>query len=304
MEQGRSLSMSETTGSRTEQDAITPSPPPLPQRQQVDPANRTIRELFDLTGKTAIVTGAASGIGFGIATRLAEAGARVMIADVDGVAAETAAGRLKAKGWLAQAVRGDVRAPNEVAHLVEAAVGAYGGLDILVNNAGIYPFKPVLQMAEADWDRVLDINLKGTFLCAQAAARQMVTQGRGGVIVNIASIDAFHPSSVGLAHYDASKGGVVMFTKNLALELAPHGIRVMAIAPGGIATPGSQASTMATQSSGVDLDAMLKAFLARIPVGRMGTPDDIGRVALFLASEAAAYMTGSTVFVDGGVLLS
>jgi 2-deoxy-D-gluconate 3-dehydrogenase len=175
-----------------------------------------------------------------------------------------------------------------------------GTLDVLVNNAGIYPFAPVLGMTEADWDKVIDVNLKGTFLCAQAAAKQMVAQGTGGVIVNIASIDAYHPSSVGLAHYDASKGGVVMFTRNLALELGPHGIRVMAIAPGGIATEGTRANMV----PGVDIEALMKGFLARIPLGRMGVPDDIGRVALFLASDAAAYMTGSTVFVDGGVLLS
>jgi 2-deoxy-D-gluconate 3-dehydrogenase len=193
-----------------------------------------------------------------------------------------------------------VRAPSDVERMVRAAVGAYGALDIWVNNAGIYPPRPVLEMSEAEWDRVVDVNLRGTFLCSQAAARQMVAQGKGGVILNIASIDAVHPSMVGLAHYDASKGGMLSFTRNLALELAPHNIRVLAIAPGGITTEGTRAGL----GPGVDAEQVLKASEARIPLRRMGVPDDIGRVALFLASDAAAYMTGTMVFVDGGVLLA
>jgi 2-deoxy-D-gluconate 3-dehydrogenase len=289
--------MSDSTQTKTPANA---SATPTTRPTATEPSVKTIGQLFDLTGKTALVTGGAAGIGFGIATRLAEAGARVVIADMHGVNAESAAAKLQAKGWRAHAVQADVRSAEGVKAMVEATVGAHGALDVLVNNAGIYPFAPVLSMTEAEWDKVIDVNLKGTFLCAQAAAKQMVAQGKGGVIVNIASIDAYHPSSVGLAHYDASKGGVVMFTKSLALELGPHGIRVMAIAPGGIATEGTRANMV----PGVDIEALMKGFLARIPLGRMGVPDDIGRVALFLASDASAYMTGSTVFVDGGVLLS
>jgi 2-dehydro-3-deoxy-D-gluconate 5-dehydrogenase len=159
------------------------------------------------------------------------------------------------------------------------------------------------------WDRVLGINLKGTFLGSQAAARQMVKQGRGGVVINIASIDAVHPSFVGLGHYDASKGGMVMFSKSLALELAPHGIRVMTIAPGGINTEGVRDVSGPTDSGNANAASAVAtdtaaAILARVPLGRMGEPDDIARVALFLASDAAAYMTGSVVFVDGGYLLT
>jgi len=290
--------VTDTTSTRSEETPARTASQPA----QVDPATSSIARLFDLTGRSAVVTGGAVGIGFGIARRLAEAGAKVLVADLDGAAAEGAAATLRGEGRVAQAVAVDVRSAADVERMVETAVAAHGRLDVLVNNAGIYPFMPVLAMTEELWDRVLDVNLKGTFLCAQAAAKQMVAQGGGGVIVNIASIDAYHPSSVGLAHYDASKGGVVMFTKNLALELGPHRIRVVAIAPGSVTTPGTRAATAAMGP--IDVEAMNRAFLARIPLGRTGTPDDIGRVALFLASDAAAYITGSTVFVDGGVLLS
>jgi 2-deoxy-D-gluconate 3-dehydrogenase len=266
-------------------------------------AARPVRDLLDLRGEGAVVTGGAAGIGFAIASRLAEAGAAVVIADVDGAAAAAAAARLRALDRRALAVAADVSVAADVQRLM-AAADDFGGVDVLVNNAGIYPFRPAQQMAEAEWDRVLDVNLKGAFLCAQAAAARMRARGRGGVILNITSIDSLHPSSVGLAHYDASKGGLHMLTKNLALELAPLGIRVLALAPGGIATEGTRAQTQALEDTGIDLAQMTARFLARIPLGRMGAPDDIGRVALFLVSDAAAYMTGTTVVVDGGVLLS
>jgi 2-dehydro-3-deoxy-D-gluconate 5-dehydrogenase len=274
----------------------------------VDPSRESITGLFDLSGKSAVVTGGAMGIGFGIARRLAEARARVIIVDVNLEAAETSAARLSEAGWAVQAVQGDVRSATDIAAMVRSVVERHGGLDIWVNNAGVYPACPIVDLAEEVWDRVLSINLKGTFLCSQAAARQMIAQGRGGVIINIASIDAVHPSFVGLGHYDASKGGVLMFTKSLALELAPHAIRIMAIAPGPISTEGTRGETVpapATASTDVgqasDADAVI---VRRVPLGRVGVPDDIGRVALFLASDAAAYMTGSLVFVDGGFLLS
>ncbi len=266
----------------------------------LEPTGESIKELLDLTGKSAVVTGGAMGIGFGIVRRLTEAGANVTLVDVNEQAASASAQKLLDQGRTVQAVRGDVRSSADVRQIVQAAVDAYGGLDILVNNAGVYPSRPVLEMSEEEWDRVIGINLKGTFLCAQAAARQMVAQDRGGVIVNIASIDAVHPSMVGLAHYDASKGGVLSFTKNLALELGPHNIRVVAIAPGGIRTEGTSVSI----GSGIDMDEFMKAFEMRIPLRRMGLPDDIARTVLFLASDAAAYMTGTLVYVDGGVLLA
>jgi len=172
-----------------------------------------------------------------------------------------------------------------------------------VNNAGIFPAVPVLDMTPEAFSHVIDVNLKGVYLCSRLVAQQMVRQGHGGRIINVTSVDALHPSSVGLAHYDASKHGAWGFTKNLALELAPHHIWVNAIAPGAILTPGVEAMRKASGAV-VDPAEMLDSFLARIPMGRIGSPDDIGRVALFLASDMASYMTGAQVVVDGGVLLS
>lgn len=267
---------------------------------ELTPKNR----LIDLTGKTAIVTGAV-GIGYGIAYRLAEAGANVMIATRNEAEGKESADKLAAMGFRVKSVRADVSSEEDVKHMVSETVSAYGSVDILVNNAGIYPAIPVMQMSLADFDRVLSINLKGVFLCTKYVSDQMIKQGRGGKIINVTSIDALHPSSVGLAHYDASKHGVWGFTKNAALELAPYKIWINAIAPGGILTPGAQKMLGAAPTpEGVDMTKMLDAFLSKIPMHRMGDPDDIGKVALFLASELSSYMTGSQVVVDGGVLLS
>lgn len=264
----------------------------------------TISQLFALQGKAALVTGAAMGIGQAIAERLAEAGAQVMIADLNAEAAERTAAEIRASGFQAQAMRADMSQVAEAATAVEATVQTFGRLDILVNNAGIFPLSPAQEISEALWDRVLGLNLKGTFFSAQAAARHMIATQHGGVIINLASIDALHPTGA-LAHYDASKGGVVALTKSLALEYARHRIRVNAIAPGGIATPGAAALNPAAGAMTPEQLANLNAaFLARIPLGRIGDPDDIARVALFLASDAAAYMTGALLVVDGGYLLS
>jgi 2-deoxy-D-gluconate 3-dehydrogenase len=264
-----------------------------------------VRDLLRLAGKTAIVTGGALGIGYGIAYRLAEAGANVVIADVDGEAAEEAAKNLKAAGLEATATRTDVSEESDVQRMVTTSAELYGGIDILVNNAGIYPNILVMNMETDDFTRVLNVNLVGVFLCTRLVAKHMIEHDHGGRIINITSIDALHPSSAGLAHYDASKHGVWGFTKNIALELAPHQIWVNAIAPGGIATPGvQQAQAGAQVPEGVDMSRLLEAFLSRIPMARMGEPDDIGKVALFLASDLSSYMTGSQIVVDGGVLLS
>jgi 2-deoxy-D-gluconate 3-dehydrogenase len=170
--------------------------------------------------------------------------------------------------------------------------------DILVNNAGIYPFRTALDMDVEEWDRVQAVNLRGVFLLSRAFAKAAIARGAGGSIVNIGSIDSFHPSNVGLAAYDASKGGVLMFTRSLALELAPHGIRVNMIAPGGVTTEGVQAAR------GDMPEDMLAQFLARVPLGRWGEPDDIATMVLVLATPLSAYVTGAAVVVDGGRLLS
>ncbi len=257
---------------------------------------------FDLAGKNAVVTGGAMGIGFGIAKRLAEAGANVLIADLDGDIAQAAAKKLASGPGKAAAMQANVAEEGIGERIVSKCVELFGSIDILVNNAGIYPISPVLQMTSDFLDKVYKINLKGLIFVSKAAAARMLDQGKGGKIINIASIDAFHPSMVGLAAYEASKGGVVMFTKGLALELAPHGIMVNSIAPGGIQTEGTSKQLVGMTEA--QTNEMMKAFTARIPLRRMGTPDDIGKVAVFLASSASDYMTGETVIVDGGVLLA
>lgn len=260
-------------------------------------------ELLNLKGKTAIVTGAAKGIGLGIAYRLAEAGANVLVTDIDSEGAEKAAAEMTAKGWHARALAADVSKEEDVKHLIETCANELGGLDILVNNAGIYPSEPIAAMPLADFEKVLRINLVGVFLTTKYGS-ELMKQKAGGKIINVTSIDALHPSMVGLAHYDASKHGVWGFTKNAALELAPHNIQVNAVAPGGIATPGVASMQQATPTADPEkLKKQTEAFLAKIPMRRMGEPDEIGKVVLFLASDMSSYMTGSQIVVDGGVLL-
>jgi 2-deoxy-D-gluconate 3-dehydrogenase len=269
----------------------------LPAVSQTDPtpAATPLSELISLDGCVAIVTGGAMGIGLGIARRLHEAGASIVIADRSTAVGEAAAGELDAaRGRSAIAVDCDVSDPESVRRAVDAAVESFGGVEILVNNAGIFPNMTLSEFDLDTFRRVIDVNLTGLAICTRAVAAQMIEQGRGGRIINVTSIDALHPSMVGLAHYDASKHGAWGFTKNVALELAPHDIQVNAIAPGGIRTPGVGEMDQTT----------MEAFEAMIPMGRMGDPDDIGRAALFLASELSSYMTGEQIVVDGGRLLA
>ena len=257
---------------------------------------------FDLKGKNAVVTGGAMGIGFGIARRFVEAGANVLIVDIDDAAAEAATRKISDGSGRAEAVRADVSLPETGERVVAECVERFGSLDIFVNNAGIFPIVPMLQTTPELFDKVYAVNLKGLAFCAKAAAAQMIAQGKGGKIVNIASVDGIRPSMVGLAAYDASKGGVVMLTKNLALELAPHGITVNAIAPGGITTEGT--ATLMETVPAEAREQMTRATVARIPLGKMGAPEDIGNAAVFLASSAADYITGDIIVVDGGFLLT
>lgn len=261
--------------------------------------NAPASSLIRLDGKVAIVTGGAMGIGYGIASRLAEAGAHVLIADINEASTLKAAADLSAHGWNVSAVAADVSISSDAQRIIDAAK-RLGGVDILVNNAGIYPTAPIRQMDEALFDKILSVNLRSVFLLTKAAAEAMIDQGRGGSIINISSIDAIKPSSVGLAAYDASKHGIYGFTMSAAREYAPHGIRINALAPGGINTPGTGAG--APRSA--QLAAEMQEFEKRIPLGRMGEPDDIGAVALFLASDLSRYMTGTQVVVDGGALLA
>ncbi len=265
-------------------------------------ASQTISQLFDLTGKNAIVTGGATGIGQAIAFRLAEAGASVMIADIDQKAADQTVTQIKAKGGKAQAIRSDISNQADVRRTVQATINAFGSLDILVNNAAIYPTSPALQITEEMWDKVFDLNVKGVFLCCQAAAQEMIKVGHGGKIINIASVSAFH--AIGFqASYEASKSSIVMLTKSLALEFGPNNILVNAVAPGSIMTPGLAKQVEHLTLGAVTLEEAMKAHAALLPLRRQGEPDDIAKVVLFLASNAANYMTGTLVLVDGGMLL-
>jgi 2-deoxy-D-gluconate 3-dehydrogenase len=260
-------------------------------------------KLIDLSNKTTIVTGGASGIGEGIVRRLHDAGCNIVIADINEQLAHNLADELSSlRPNSVYVVRTDVSSQSDLENLVNKTIEVFGKLDNLVNNAGIYPMKNLADLDEELFMRVININLKGSFLACKLAAEVMKKQGQGGKIINITSIDALHPSMAGLSHYDASKHGLWGFTKNIALELAEHKIWVNAIAPGGINTPGATPDP-STIPAGVDMSAMKEQFLQKIPMHRMGEPDDIGRAVLFLASDLASYITGTQIVVDGGALL-
>ncbi|PYN41672.1 MAG: beta-ketoacyl-ACP reductase [Candidatus Rokuibacteriota bacterium] len=243
-----------------------------------------------LRGKIALVTGAQQGIGRGIALAFAREGADIAVNYLDDrVEAEKVLREVCATGQRAVLVQADVARPTDAQTMVEQVLSALGGLDVLVNNAGVYPRVPFLEMRETDWDLVLDVNLKGGFFCAQAAARAMVAAGRRGSIINMAS-QAIRGAVRGV-HYSASKGGVVAMTRATALELAPHGIRVNAIAPG---------LTDTAQPRYGNNEEELAAMARAVPLGRMAQPDDIAAVAVFLASDDARHVTGQTVHVNGG----
>ena len=245
---------------------------------------------MDLTGKVAIVTGAGSGIGYAIAERFAVAGAAVC---VNYLGYEDDAKALAQRLPKAIAFKADVSKTAEVKAMVDATLQELGSVDVLVNNAGLERSMPFLDIDEATWDLMLDVDLKGAFICAQACGRVMRDSGRGGSIVNISSIHEDVPFP-GFTPYSAAKGGLRMLMRNAAIELAPYKIRVNNVAPGAIATP-INAETLTHP----DLVAELKMI---VPLMRMGRPEEVAEVALFLASEASSYVTGSTYYVDGGMV--
>lgn len=260
-----------------------------------------LSEWFNFRGRTVVVTGGSMGIGYAIVRRFAEAGANLVIADVSEVGAEKAANLKKEFGGETLFVKTDVSSEADVKNLIDETIKKFGQINVMINDAGIFPLKSVLNMDLAFWEKTQAINLRGVFLCCREAAKVMIQKG-GGNIINIASVDALHPSMIGLAAYDASKHGVWGFTKNLALELAEKNIRVNAIAPGGVRTEGVEKTSGGTIKASTNPDAPKEAT-SDVPMKRLGEPDEIAAVALFLASDASSYMTGSLVVVDGGLLL-
>ncbi len=249
---------------------------------------------MDLTGQVAIVTGGNSGIGAGIVRQFAALGAKVVIAARDVARSEALAAELRAGGAEVLVCKVDVTNADQVAQMISATLERFGGRDVLVNCAGTGTLSTVVDMIEEEWDMVMDTNLKGTFLCSQAVARWMIEAGKKGRIINISSINDKVPLA-GEAHYCASKAGVLMFSKALALELAPYGINVNAVSPAGIETP--------LMEEALALPELRTALLKQIPRGRFGQPADVSKVVAFLASEWAEWVTGDTIYVDGGMHL-
>ena len=247
-----------------------------------------------LENKVAIVTGAATGIGQAIAIGMAKEGVSVVVDYVGSPdSANATVQQIESAGGKALAVAADVSQPDQVASLIQQAVRQFGKLDIVVNNAGIEYKHPFPEFPLDQWNKIIAVNLTGPFLCAQAAAKQMILQGGGGRIINISSIHQDLPMPTN-APYCASKGGLRMLMRTIAVELAPHQITVNNIGPGAIFTP-----------IDADIEAnpeMERALMAEIPLGRWGKPEEVAHLAIFLASDDAAYITGSTYYIDGGML--
>ena len=249
---------------------------------------------MSLRGKVAVITGAAKGIGLACATRFALERAKVVIADINDEAGRIEAEALRGTGhedsWFQHC---DVGNSAQVNELMDATLDKFGAIDVLVNNAAVLDTTEFLDIAEEDWDRIVRVNMKGYFLCAQAAARRIVQQGRGGVIINMSSVNAV-VSIPNIAAYVACKGPVNQLTKTMALALADYGIRVNGIGPGTILTDMSRQV--------MNDEAARRKILSRTPIGRLGDPKEIAAIAVFLASEEASYITGETIYADGGRL--
>ena len=267
-----------------------------------DVSDRSIVDLLSLTGRRAVVTGGAQGLGKAIAERLAEAGADILILDLHEDAASAAATDLTTRfGVRAIGTAADVSDSASVAAAADRAVAELGGIDVWVNNAGIFPNASVLDMPEQMWDQVFAVNARGVFLGAKEAGKRMSATG-GGVIVNIISTAGFQVAFPGMAAYVASKHAARGLTKSLAVDLAPHGVRVLGVAPSFVPTEGNiaaaQAAAEQAAAAGIELPPL--DVMNQSMIGRMGTPDDIARVVLFAASDLSTIMTGSTLLADAG----
>jgi 3-oxoacyl-[acyl-carrier protein] reductase len=254
-----------------------------------------VSSSFDLNGKVALVTGSSSGIGRAAAEALAASGAAVAINFHHNQAgAEAARAQIVGGGGRAIIVQADVTRASQVQSLVGQTVSEFGPIDILVNNAGsLVERLKILELTEERWDEVIDLNLKSAFLCSKAVAASMMER-KTGAIINVSSIAGRNGGALGSIHYSAAKGGVITFTKGLAKELAPFGVRVNAISPGVIDTPYHE------QFSSPE---MMKTYAGMIPLGRVGTPPEVGKVICFLASDAASYLAGETIEINGGMFM-
>lgn len=254
--------------------------------------------FLDFRNKVVVVTGAAKGIGLACAHRFAEAGATLVMLDVDESALISARGNLETQFQVTLASYVvDMSDSLAVDDVIDTIISTWGRIDVWVNNAGIFPVIDTLSITDEDYDRLMALNQRGTFLTARTVAQRMATSGRGGVIVNMVSVSGLI-AATNSAHYVAAKHALVGATKAFARDLAPHGIRVLAVAPTLIETPGVEAERTANTQA----NTALQSYLTRIPMGRAGIPDEVARVTLFAASDLAAFMTGSTLPVDGGEL--
>jgi len=242
-----------------------------------------------LEGKIGIVTGAGSGIGEAIAKKLTQEGCHLVATDINEASLNRVVNEIQSSGYKAIGVKADVSSKAEVESLVSATIQKYGKIDLLVNNAGIYPASPVTELKEEEWDRVIDVNLKGVFLCSQEVIKHMIKQ-KSGAIVNIGSVDGKEPPG-GNAHYSAAKAGVMNITKTFALELAKYGIRVNSVSPGWVATPNVLANDR------------WKMIINKIPLGRLAKTEEIADGVLFLLTDYASYITGEILDINGGLMM-